>query len=95
MSVTDGTESNVILLHIYDLTRGLAAQLSPALIGKLDRDIVKPPSWLSFHRKTDRWNMVGNFLHFSSHFYDFFSVCVQAHWNNCLRSGILLWWPRH
>lgn len=34
MSATDGPESNVIQLHIYDLSRGLAAQLSPSLLGK-------------------------------------------------------------
>ena len=35
MSATDGPESNVIQLHIYDLTRGLAAELSPVFLGKI------------------------------------------------------------
>ena len=35
MSAAGGQASDVILLHVYDLTRGLAAQLSPAFLGKL------------------------------------------------------------
>ena len=42
MAATDGPHSNVIQLHIYDLTRGLAAELSPSLIGALSEPQVYP-----------------------------------------------------
>ena len=35
MAATGGPENSVIKLHIYDLTGGLAAQLSQAFLGKL------------------------------------------------------------
>ena len=35
MATPGGQESSKIQLNVYDLSRGLAAQLSPAFLGKL------------------------------------------------------------
>lgn len=61
----DEPGSYPVKLYIYDLSRGMARQLSPLMLGELLRDkpennVTKQKSLLFvyFHRQTAWWDMV-------------------------------------